>query len=213
MTTRFAGRASLGLLAVMTAASLWAWGDVPGGVPVPVHFDAAGSPDGFAPPGVALFLMPAAAVLTIAAFVWARGRAGAGSAHAYAVVWLAVVAVLALAHGVILTVALGGAVAVTDLMALAAGAVMIVTGNVAGKIRANTSFGVRTPWTLADAEVWDRTHRFYGVLSVLCGVVLVLLPLADAPGPLTVQALGLSVLVQVMGSAAYSYWIWRGKQR
>lgn len=213
MTTQFASRASLGLLTLMTAASLWVWGDVPAGTPVPVHFNALGQPDGFAAPGVALFLMPGAAAFAIAVFVWARKWAGDGSARAYAVVWLAVVAMLALGHAIILTGARGGTVAVTDIMGMAAGAMMIVVGNVAGKIRANTTFGVRTPWTLADAEVWDKTHRFYGVLSVLCGVVLVLLPLAGASGPVIAQALVLSVAAQVLGSAAYSYWLWRGKRR
>src|SRR5262245_20049327 len=32
-------------------------------------------------------------------------------------------------------------------------------GNVLGKVRRNFWMGVRTPWTLADVQVWDRTHR------------------------------------------------------
>jgi uncharacterized membrane protein len=32
--------------------------------------------------------------------------------------------------------------------------------------------GVRTPWTLADEGVWNRTHRFTGRLMTLAGVAL-----------------------------------------
>jgi uncharacterized membrane protein len=53
-------------------------------------------------------------------------------------------------------------------------------GNVLGKVRRNFWMGVRTPWTLADPIVWDRTHRvaawtfvatgLTGCVLVLCGV-------------------------------------------
>jgi uncharacterized membrane protein len=53
-------------------------------------------------------------------------------------------------------------------------------GNVLGKVRRNFWMGVRTPWTLADPIVWDRTHRvaawlfvatgLAGCMLVLCGV-------------------------------------------
>jgi uncharacterized membrane protein len=44
-------------------------------------------------------------------------------------------------------------------------------GNVLGKVKRNFWLGVRTPWTLADPQVWDRTHRVAAWWYVVVGVV------------------------------------------
>src|SRR6185503_8795883 len=59
----------------------------------------------------------------------------------------------------------------------ATGVLLIAVGNYLGKARRIAVFGVRTPWTLADATVWDRTHRFTGAAMVLGGLVLIALSL------------------------------------
>ena len=38
--------------------------------------------------------------------------------------------------------------------------------------------GIRTPWTLADERVWDRTHRLARWPAMLSGLAIVLLALA-----------------------------------
>jgi uncharacterized membrane protein len=43
-------------------------------------------------------------------------------------------------------------------------------GNVLGKVKPNFWMGVRTPWTLADPRVWDRTHRVAAWTFVTVGV-------------------------------------------
>src|SRR5262249_42198928 len=58
----------------------------------------------------------------------------------------------------------------------------VLIGTVLGKVRRNFWIGVRTPWTLADDEGWDRTHRLsawlfgaagaFGVLGGLGGFAL-----------------------------------------
>jgi uncharacterized membrane protein len=58
-------------------------------------------------------------------------------------------------------------------------------GNILGKVRRNFWLGVRTPWTLADAGVWNATHRhaayvytaagLVGFVAVLCNVNLIAL--------------------------------------
>jgi uncharacterized membrane protein len=46
-------------------------------------------------------------------------------------------------------------------------AIMLGTiGNSMGKIRRNSLYGIRTPWTLASDVVWERTHRVGGRLMV-----------------------------------------------
>ena len=48
----------------------------------------------------------------------------------------------------------------------------LLMGNMMGKIKHNYFFGIKTPWTLADPDVWNRTHRLGGRMWFLIGVVL-----------------------------------------
>ncbi len=38
--------------------------------------------------------------------------------------------------------------------------IVVLMGNLMGKVRKNFYIGVRTPWTLANDRVWNATHRF-----------------------------------------------------
>ena len=54
-------------------------------------------------------------------------------------------------------------------------------GNVLGKVQRNFWVGIRTPWTLADERVWDRTHRLAARLWTVGGIVGFLLALFGLP--------------------------------
>ncbi len=47
----------------------------------------------------------------------------------------------------------------------------ILLGNVMGKVQRNFFIGIRTPWTLANNQVWEKTHRLGAWLFVGAGVV------------------------------------------
>ncbi|MBX3120296.1 MAG: SdpI family protein [Fimbriimonadaceae bacterium] len=53
-----------------------------------------------------------------------------------------------------------------------------IIGNWMGKIRKNFWVGVRTPWTLASDEVWNKTHRFAGRLWTAVGAISTVLALS-----------------------------------
>jgi uncharacterized membrane protein len=56
-------------------------------------------------------------------------------------------------------------------------ALMLVLGNYMGTIRKNYFIGIRTPWTLADDNVWTKTHRFTARLWVpSCLAMMIALP-------------------------------------
>ncbi len=83
------------------------------------------------------------------------------------------------------------------------GVLMVALGNILPKLPRNGLIGIRTPWTLADPEVWERTHRLGGYLVTAAGLAtLVSLPArskaaAQLPVAATLSAVGLS--------AAYSF--------
>lgn len=49
------------------------------------------------------------------------------------------------------------------------GLFLIFWGNYASKVRWNYFLGRRTPWTLENEEVWNKTQRFAGKLAVISG--------------------------------------------
>jgi uncharacterized membrane protein len=59
------------------------------------------------------------------------------------------------------------------------GALLVALGNVMPRLPRNGLIGFRTPWTLADPAVWERTHRVGGYLTAAAGLVsLASLPFA-----------------------------------
>lgn len=54
----------------------------------------------------------------------------------------------------------------------------ILLGNVMGRFKHNYFVGIRTPWTLANEEVWRKTHRLAAPLWVFGGILNILLALA-----------------------------------
>jgi uncharacterized membrane protein len=87
------------------------------------------------------------------------------------------------------------------------GALLILLGNVMPRARPNWMFGIRTPWTLSNDRVWERTHRLGGVLFVIAGAALVLAALLFPSATFHV------IIVAVVGASVvplvYSYFAWR----
>jgi uncharacterized membrane protein len=78
----------------------------------------------------------------------------------------------------------------------AVGLLLTVIGNYLGKVQRNFFLGIRTPWTLADDEVWLRTHRLGGKLLVGAGLLtLVLSFVSGVPHSLL---LGVSLLAALV---------------
>lgn len=49
-----------------------------------------------------------------------------------------------------------------------------IMGNYMTQVKHNYMFGIRTPWTLANEEIWRKTHRLAGPLMMLGGVISVI---------------------------------------
>lgn len=205
---------SLALIGVMLAASAFALTQVPADAQIAVHFDVNGRPDRFAGPWLAFLVLPGLALAATMLFALlprleARAANLARSGKAYVTTWHAVILLLAACHALLVGNALGLMPDVPRLTSALLGLFLIATGNVAGKTRPMRLFGIRTPWTLADRNVWEKTHRFYGRASVALGFSLVALAFAAAP-PLMLAAACLGGLTLLLaGSTGYSYWLSR----
>ena len=51
----------------------------------------------------------------------------------------------------------------------------ILLGNVMGRFKHNYFVGIKTPWTLANEEVWRKTHRMAAPIWVIGGILNILL--------------------------------------
>lgn len=54
------------------------------------------------------------------------------------------------------------------------GVLFVILGNVMGKVRQNYFVGLKTPWTLNDPEVWQKSQRFGGWAFVLAGLAFII---------------------------------------
>lgn len=75
---------------------------------------------------------------------------------------------------------------------------LMVGGNYLGNLRQNYFFGIRTPWTLEDAETWRATHRRGGQLLFFGSAALLLLSFI----------LSARVFMPIAISAAVAFVLW-----
>jgi len=118
-----------------------------------------------------------------------------------------VMTMIAVLHIAMIGAGIGWKVPMERLAPLMAGALFLVLGNVLPRARSNWMFGIRTPWTLTNDRVWERTHRMGGVVFVIAGLLLMLMALV-APSAGVPVIVAVSVLVAVV-PIAYSYYAWR----
>lgn len=204
------------LVRYLSVAALWIIGL--GALPflperVPIHWNAAGQVDGYGSPLTAA-LLPAVIGTAVALLtpllprLDPRGKNYEAFSGTYALIMNAIMLFFVALQLVTLGFALGLPLDVARLIFGGVGLLLAVIGNELGRVQPNFFVGIRTPWTLADPEVWRRTHRVGGRLFTGLGVLIALMSLllpTEAAAPLVlVGALGLTAFVFV-----YSWWQWR----
>ena len=171
------------------------------------HFGINNEADGFSSKAFAVFGLPAVllAILWLVAFVTSQDpkRQNISPKMFTLGLWIAPVVSLVIA-ATMYPVNLGYAVDIAFFAELLIGLLFIIIGNYLPKARQNYTIGIRIPWTLANEENWNRTHRLAGYLWMICGVLMILLCLTRLlPAPWTVGLL----LIMVLVPCGYSYWL------
>lgn len=91
------------------------------------------------------------------------------------------------------------------------GILFIIMGYYMGKIKPNWFMGIRTPWTLSSENVWHKTHQVGGWLFAGLGVVMLLTPLL--PRIAIIPVFFIAIIITVVGSFTYSYFIYRKEKK
>jgi uncharacterized membrane protein len=118
-----------------------------------------------------------------------------------------VILFLAALYVVMLGSTLGWNISVPQVVGVGVGLLLAVLGNEMGRVKPNWFVGIRTPWTLADPEVWRRTHRVGGRIFFVAGLVMAAVALL-LPAYLFAVIL-VCVLVVALAPTVYSYVVWR----
>jgi len=202
---------ALVLMALSVALSLWAVAVLP--PVVPIHFNVQGEPDSY---GSKFFLLILPAVM-VAMYVLMtylpkfdpysrKVKERMKTIHTMRDI---TVVSFALFNGVVVLSTFRGRLE-PWYIGLFVGLLMVLLGNYLPKLPHNFFVGVRTPWTLASERVWRRTHRFFGVLFVLYGV-LVAVSSFVSPAVMAGVIIGGAVLLAVV-AVAYSYVLFKREE-
>jgi|GEM_PF-2497957 len=136
---------------------------------------------------------------------WRDPRKGYGPT--YWIVGNLAILVMTSVQLLMLGLALGWPVDATLLALVVPGLFFLAVGSYLPTVPVNSLLGVRTPWTLRDERVWQKTHTLAGWTFVLGGVIL----FAAAAVPELYRPMVALVGVFVAGGvpALYSFVVWR----
>lgn len=87
------------------------------------------------------------------------------------------------------------------------GMLLLVLGNYITQVQPNYTFGIRTPWTLSNPEVWRKTHRFGGPMMMLGGASGLVGAWVDGVAGAVIFIIGL--VISVVVPVLYSYLLHR----
>ena len=177
---------------------------------IPTHWNARGEVDDYMSKPGGVIIMPAMALITyvimkLIPIISPKGFRTDKFPEVIAVLQVTMVGFMSIVSILVLLEARGLNVRINEMIIAGVGLLFVIIGNYLGKVRKNFFIGIRTPWTLASDEVWNRTHRIGGRLFILSGVIIWVGALVGLPVTWTVGvAVGL-VLIPVV----YSYFLYR----
>jgi uncharacterized membrane protein len=197
---------------LMLAVSAWAWGQVPDGAQIPIHWGPTGQANGFASKEVGLLMVPGMAlgIGVLLAFIPAidprRGNL-LRSTPAYRAIVLVTLGLLLVLHIAAVLTATGRHLDMPRIVVVGVGLVFLVIGNYLGKTRSSWFLGIRTPWTLSSERSWALTHRLGGYLFAAFGAIMVVVGVINPEILAWILLPGLAVVIGI--PVVYSYLVWR----
>ncbi len=92
------------------------------------------------------------------------------------------------------------------------GILFIILGNYMPQTKQNFMFGIRTPWTLANENVWIKTHRVGGYCFMAAGIAFILIAVL-VPTEWIVVAILLAMTLDVIIPFVYSYLVYKKEEK
>jgi len=150
---------------------------------VPMHFDINMNPDRYGSKWELVFLLPGIQVLIHLIFWMMKKIDPKGKIKQYPKMMRAVhmaLTILMCVMGCLVVYVCtieAKRLAVSSYMMALVCLLFVALGNYLPVIKQNYFLGIRTPWTLENEQVWQRTHKLGGKLLFWGGIVLMILSL------------------------------------
>lgn len=143
---------------------------------VPIHWNAQGQVDNYGSKAMAafIFFLPLLLALMFQFLpkIDPKKQNYVKFQKYYDIFAIFFIAFFVVVNGVMLTEILKpGTLSIGLVISIGVSLMLIVLGNMMGKIKHNYFMGIKTPWTLADPDVWNKTHRVGGIMWVVIGIL------------------------------------------
>ena len=198
--------AAAAIIAATTLGIAVAYPQLPANVPF--HWDALGQANGWNPRWALFLWGPGLMLLMVGVFAaipWLSPEKFKVDTfrNTYLYIMILIVAMMAYAQMLVVVSGLG---VPFDMTRATEGCVCVLTmllGNVMGKLRRNFFMGIRTPWTLANERVWNKTHRFGAKTFFAGGLAGLLAVILRAPFWLPIAAIVAGALIPAIYSLLF----------
>ena len=164
------------LVAISLIVAAVLWGQLPD--PMPSHWNAAGEIDGYMSKFWGVLLMPVITTVMVGLFLLIPQidplKANiAQFRDIFNLFIVAFTAYMVYIYALTMAAALGYQFNMTYMLIPVVGLLFIGVGYLMKKAKRNFFIGIRTPWTLSNDEVWDKTHQLGSKFFMAGGFVTI----------------------------------------
>jgi len=178
---------------------------------IPVHFNSSGEPDNYASKAFAVFFIPLFlwGVHLLMGFITLADPKKQNISDKVFMLMLYISPAAGIFGALVMyTGALNLPVSVNLVGNLFLGIVFLLVGNYMPKTRQNYTIGIKIPWALNDTENWNKTHRFAGIVWIICGAVLIINAFLDI-----IWIVPVSIAIAALLPTAYSFLLYVRKSK
>ena len=178
---------------------------------IPAHWNTAGEVDSYMDKMHAVLLFPGITLLMVVLFpllssIDPRKKNYKSFLRPWHIVQMAIVAFFAYLYFVILYLAFHPQASIEMFVFVGIGVLFIIIGNYLGKMRQNYFVGIKTPWTLNNEKVWNKTQRVGGWAFLIAGLIILINGFVQWQ---LVASMVFAIVLAVLLPIVYSYYAYR----
>ena len=196
----------VGLILIVLALTALAYTHLPNSIPT--HWDAHGNVNGWSEKWTLFVIEPGMMTVILLIFLalpWLSPKHFEVDSFrsTYSYIMVIILAMLAYVHALVLAAGLSWRIDVGRAIEGGVCLLFALLGNVLGKVRRNFYVGIRTPWTLANEQVWNATHRLGAKTFFAGGLLGLIAVILGAPFWLPITAIVAAALIPVIYSLTF----------
>lgn len=178
---------------------------------MPIHWNYEGKVDNYWTKNQALFLFPGIALILVIMFYFLPAMDPKKDNYPkfektweifqFAILWF-----FAYIYFVSIFITLNPEYNMNNFMMIWLWLLFMILGNYMGKIRQNYFVWIKLPWTLANDEVWNKTHRFWGKTFLWAGLLFFINAFIGFKSPFIFLII---IVLTLLSPIIYSYIIFK----